>query len=62
MPANFTPEYEKADRRYRQAATDEARLAALEDMLAPIPKHKGTEKTQADLKRRLSFLSRLIFC
>jgi uncharacterized protein len=56
MPANLTPEYEKADRRYRQAATDEARVAALQDMLAAIPKHKGTEKMQADLKRRLSFL------
>ncbi len=56
MPANLTPEYEKADLRYRQAVTDEERLAALEEMLAAIPKHKGTEKMQADLKHRLSQL------
>jgi ribosome-interacting GTPase 1 len=56
MPANLTPEYERADRRYRQAGTDQERLAALEEMLAAIPKHKGTEKMQADLKRRLSQL------
>lgn len=54
MPANLTPEYEKAELRYRQAATDEERLAALQAMLSAIPKHKGTEKMQADLKRRIS--------
>jgi hypothetical protein len=56
MPANVTPEYEKAERRYRQATTDDERLAALQDMLATIPKHKGTEKMQADIKHRLSQL------
>ena len=56
MPANVTPEYERAERRYRQATTDEERLAALQDMLATIPKHKGTEKMQADIKHRLSQL------
>lgn len=54
MPANLTPEYEKAELRYRQAAGDKEHIAALEAMLAAIPKHKGTEKMQADLKRRLS--------
>ncbi|HRT07836.1 MAG TPA: 50S ribosome-binding GTPase [Candidatus Paceibacterota bacterium] len=56
MPANLTPEYEKAELRYRQAGSDEERITALQDMLAAIPKHKGTEKMQADLKRRLSQL------
>jgi ribosome-interacting GTPase 1 len=56
MPANLTPEYEKAELRYREAVSDEARLAALQEMLGAIPKHKGTEKMQADLKRRLSAL------
>jgi uncharacterized protein len=58
MPANLTPEYEKAEACYRQAASDEERVAALQEMLAAIPKHKGTEKMQADLKRRLSQLRR----
>lgn len=56
MPANLTPEYERADQRYRQATSDAERLAALQEMLATIPKHKGTEKMQADLKHRLSQL------
>ncbi|MGC8990786.1 MAG: TGS domain-containing protein [Verrucomicrobiia bacterium] len=56
MPTNVTPEYEKAEQRYREATTDAERIAALEQMLATIPKHKGTEKMQADIKRRLSQL------
>jgi len=54
MPANLTPEYHKADKRYKEAATDAERIAALEEMLRVIPKHKGTEHMRADLKKRLS--------
>ncbi len=56
MPANLTPAYEKAEQGYREAATDEERLEALQEMLRTIPKHKGTEKLQADIKRRISHL------
>jgi len=56
MPANLTPEYERAERGYREASTDEDRLEALREMLRAIPKHKGTEKMQADIKRRISQL------
>jgi ribosome-interacting GTPase 1 len=45
-----------AEERYRQAVTDEEKLAALEEMMATIPKHKGTEKMQADIKRRIARL------
>lgn len=54
MPANLTPEYLEAEQRFKQARTPEEKLAALEEMLATIPKHKGTEKMQAELKRKLS--------
>ncbi|HNY65269.1 MAG TPA: TGS domain-containing protein [Deltaproteobacteria bacterium] len=54
MPANLTPMYMEAERRYREAKTQEEKIAALEEMLAVIPKHKGTDKLQADLKKRLS--------
>jgi small GTP-binding protein len=54
MPANLTPQYLDAEKRFRQAKTAAEKISALEDMLALIPKHKGTEKMQADLKRRLS--------
>ena len=54
MPANLTPQYKEAEKRYRQAKTDDEKIFALEDMLALIPKHKGTEKLQGDIKKKLS--------
>jgi len=54
MPANLTPEYKKADEWFRSATTDPERLTALEEMLRVIPKHKGTEHIQADIKRKIS--------
>lgn len=56
MPANLTPQYHDAEERFKQAATTAGKLDALEEMLRVIPKHKGTEKMQADLKRRLAKL------
>jgi ribosome-interacting GTPase 1 len=54
MPANLTPQYLEAERRYRQATTPEEQLAALEEMMATIPKHKGTEHMRADIRRRMA--------
>ena len=56
MPANLTPQYLEADKRFKAAKTVEEKVAALEEMLALIPKHKGTEHLQGDLKRRLAKL------
>ena len=53
MPANLTPQYQKAETAYRRAQSAAERVACLEEMLQLIPKHKGTEKLQADLKTRL---------
>lgn len=54
MPANLTPQYMAADKKFKEATTPQQRLEALEEMLSTIPKHKGTEKMQADLKRRIA--------
>ena len=56
MPANLTPEYLEAERQFKSARTTEEKIAALDEMLATIPRHKGTEKMQAEIKRRLSKL------
>lgn len=56
MPANLTPDYFKAEEWFRNATTNEEKILALEQMLAVVPKHKGTEHLQADLKRKLSKL------
>jgi len=53
MPANLTPQYQKAENAYRRAVTAEERIECLEEMLSIIPKHKGTDKLQADLRKRL---------
>ena len=58
MPANLTPQYLKADKEFKQAKTIEEKIACLENMLALIPKHKGTDHMQADLKHRLAMLKR----
>ncbi len=56
MPANLTPEFLAARERFNKAKTLEEKLDALQEMLATIPKHKGTEKMQADIKRRIAKL------
>ena len=56
MPANLTPDYLAAEQRFREAKTTEEKISALEEMIALLPKHKGTEKIYADLKARLSKL------
>ena len=53
MSANLTPQYRKAEQAYRQASTPEEELDCLQDMLREIPKHKGTDRLQADLRKRL---------
>jgi ribosome-interacting GTPase 1 len=54
MPANLTPDYMEAEARYRAARTPKDKLEALQEMLRLIPKHKGTDHMQADIKKRIS--------
>ncbi len=56
MPANLTPDYFAAEKEYRAAKTIPEKIRALEEMLAIMPKHKGTDKLQGDLKRKISRL------
>jgi len=56
MPANLTPQYAKAEEEYKQAKSAEEKLSALKKMYAVMPKHKGTEKLQADLKSKIADL------
>ncbi len=56
MPANLPPEYFGAEKRFKQASTPAEKIATLEDLIATVPKHKGTDKLRADLRRKLSQL------
>ena len=54
MPANLTPQYRLAEQRYKQATTLSEKIDALRNMMAIIPKHKGTEHLRAGLRSRMS--------
>ncbi|MFO0967671.1 MAG: GTPase [Gemmataceae bacterium] len=54
MPANLTPQYIEAEHEYKAAKTPEERLEGLKKMWALLPKHKGTDKLQAELKAKIS--------
>jgi len=56
MPANLPPQYHEVERKFREAKEPSEKLAFLREMYAVLPKHKGTDKLQADLKRRISKL------
>ncbi len=58
MPANLPPQYYEAEKRYRDARTNEERLAILKEMWAIMPKHKGTDRLQGDLKAKISELKK----
>ena len=57
MPTNVTPEYKKAEEAYRKAREPKDRLDCLKEMARTIPKHKGTEHLQADIKNRIKQLT-----
>lgn len=57
MPTNVTPEYKKAEEAFRAAREPRERLDCLKEMLRTIPKHKGTEHLQADIKSRIKQLT-----
>jgi hypothetical protein len=57
MPANLTPEYKAAETAYRQARDPKERLECLREMLRTMPKHKGTDHLQAEIKTRIRELT-----
>jgi len=57
MPANLPPMYFEAEKRFRAAKSPQEKIEALEEMLAVMPKHKGTDHLKADLRRRIAKLA-----
>lgn len=56
MPINAGPLYFIAEEKFLKAATNEEKIRCLEEMIRELPKHKGTEKVLAQLKRKLAKL------
>jgi ribosome-interacting GTPase 1 len=59
MPANLPPQYYEAERRLREAKTPEEKIELLEEMMAIMPKHKGTDHLRADLRRKIAKFSEM---
>ncbi|MBI2847742.1 MAG: 50S ribosome-binding GTPase [Chloroflexi bacterium] len=60
MPANLPPQYFEAEKQFRQAKAPEEKIAALEEMLAIMPKHKGTDHLRAELRARIAKLTQVM--
>jgi ribosome-interacting GTPase 1 len=56
MPANLPPEYYSAEADYKKASSPQEKITTLEILISTVPKHKGTDKLRADMRRRLSKL------
>ena len=57
MPANLPPQYFEAEKNFREAKDPMEKIAALEEMLAIMPHHKGTDHLRAELRARIARLT-----
>ena len=58
MPANLPPQYYELKREFRAERDTREKLRMAEELLAMMPKHKGTDKLQADMKAKISKLKK----
>ena len=56
MPTNLPAEYYEVEERYKAAESPAERVRLLEELISTVPKHKGTDKLRAEMRRRLSKL------
>ncbi len=58
MPTNLPPDYFKIEEEFRRARSNEEKIALLQEMMSVVPKHKGTDRLRADLRKKLAALKR----
>jgi ribosome-interacting GTPase 1 len=56
MPANLPPQYYELEREFKREQDPKEKLRLAQELLAMMPKHKGTDKLQAELKAKISKL------
>ena len=56
MPTNLPPQARVKFEEYTQAKTPEEKIKKLREFYALIPKHKGTEKLEKFIRRRIAEL------
>ena len=59
MPANLPPQYFNAEKRYREAREPDDKIEALQEMMAIMPRHKGTDKLYAGLRHKIAKLTQV---
>ncbi|KAA3632020.1 MAG: TGS domain-containing protein [Calditrichaeota bacterium] len=60
MPANLPPQYYELERAFKEELDPREKLRMAEELLRMMPKHKGTDKLQADMKSKISKLKKEI--
>ncbi|MBD3182304.1 TGS domain-containing protein [Candidatus Poribacteria bacterium] len=60
MPANLPPQYYAAKKRFDAASDPEEKLEIIQEMLAIMPKHKGTDKLRAEVRSKMATLRKEI--
>jgi small GTP-binding protein len=60
MPANLPPHYYELEREFNKETDPHEKLRLARELLALMPKHKGTDKLQAEMKAKISKLRKQI--
>lgn len=60
MPANLPPQYYELEREFRSEKDLREKLRLAQELLRIMPKHKGTDKLQADMRAKISKLKKQI--
>lgn len=58
MPANLPPQYYELEREYNKETDPLEKLRLAKELLAMMPKHKGTDKLQAEMKAKIAKLKK----
>ncbi|MFH1613156.1 MAG: GTPase [bacterium] len=56
MPANLPPQFIETRNKLSQVKTPQEKIAIYEELLTIIPKHKGTDRLQGDIKSKIAKL------
>lgn len=60
MPANLPPQYYALEKEFKKEKDPHEKLRLARELLGIMPKHKGTDKLQADLKAKISKLKKRV--
>ena len=58
MPANLPPQYYELEREFKAEKDPREKLRLAQELLRMMPKHKGTDKLQAEMKAKISVLKK----